>query len=155
MRRKIAYIAAALVLLVAAGCSPIQKIKNIKVTSAALESLSPNGLRSLDIGVLLGIDNPAMQFTAEDISGTIYRLGEPYVDFTVEPITVKARTAGVYELNASAALRPEISLMTVLGLARNYDLAEFTADVDVTVKLRSGVGKALKIKNINIKELLE
>ena len=155
MRRKLAYLLLAVAVLLMSGCHSIEKIKNIKVTSASLQSVTPTGLRSLDVVALLGIDNPAMQFTVEDISGVLYRKGEPYVDFTIEPITIKARTAGVYELHASAALRPEIPLLSVLALAKDYDLAEFTYDITATVKLRSGVGKVLTFKDMSVKDLLD
>ncbi|MBR1871634.1 MAG: hypothetical protein IJ795_00305 [Bacteroidales bacterium] len=154
MRRKIEILAIVLAALLMNACTSVQKLKNIKVTSATVESLTPTGLRSLKGTFLLGIDNPAMQFTAEDIYGTIYWKGEEFGDFTVDPITIQGRKSAVYELSAAASVRPEVSLLQLASLLKNYDLADFTADVNVTVKLKSGVGKAIALKGLNLKDLL-
>lgn len=155
MKRKIEIFVLALALLLAGGCNTVERIKNIRVTSATLASLTPTGFRSLEATFLVGIDNPAMQVTAEDISGILYYKGKEYVDFVVDPVTLLARTTSVYEIHGAATLRPDVSLIQVLSLAKNYDLADFTADLNVTVKLRSGVGKAVSLKNLNLQELLD
>lgn len=155
MKRKIELLLLALVILLTSGCNSIQKLKNIRVTSATIDSVTPTGFRSLDAKLLIGLDNPAMQFTIEDVSGVLYYKAKPYVDFSAEPVTVKAKTAAVYELNASAFLKPEVTLLEVMRLAKNYDLADFTIDINATVKLRSGVGKALTFKDMNLKDLME
>ena len=155
MKRNIQILALLLSVLLLGGCNTVQKLKNIQVTSATVESISPLGLRGLTGTFLIGLDNPAMQFTVKDISGTVYYKGQEYVDFVADPVTIKGKTTAVYELHATATLRPEVSLMQVLALARGTDLADFTIDINATVVLRSGVGKAISLTGINLKDLLE
>ena len=54
--RQIVFIVLAAVLL--AGCG---RLKDIAVTSCALDSLTPRGFRGLDAELLVGINNPALE----------------------------------------------------------------------------------------------
>ncbi len=152
MKRKIILLVAALATLLLTGCD---KIRQIKVTGCSLVSFSPVGLRGGNAELAVAIENPAMQFTLEDIVGTVYRSGNVFGTFSADPITVRARTAAVYPLKCSAALSQEVSLGEVLKLTRSYDPAEFTVDVEALIRLKSGVGKRFKLKDLNVKEMLE
>ena len=46
------------------GCN---KVKQIKVTSVALESVGLRGFKGLDIGLAIGIDNPAFGVDISEI----------------------------------------------------------------------------------------
>jgi hypothetical protein len=152
MKRKIFLLVAALATLLLTGCD---KIRQIKVTGCSLVSFTPTGMRSANAELALAIENPAMQFTLEDIVGTVYRNGNVFGTFSADPITVRAKTAAVYPLNCSAALSSEVSLGEILKLARSYDLAEFTVDVEALIRLKSGIAKRFKLKDLNVKEMLE
>ena len=82
-------------------------------------------------------------------------VGNVFGTFSADPITVRAKTAAVYPLNCSAALSSEVSLGEILKLARSYDLAEFTVDVEALIRLKSGIAKRFKLKDLNVKEMLE
>ena len=155
MRRKLEIAILSLCVLLLSGCSTVQKLKSIKVTSATVESINPMGLRGLDADLLIGLDNPATQFTLEDISGTLYNKGAEFIYFTADPVTVKARATSVYEVHASAILAPGVNLLQVLSLARNYNPEDIEIDVDFTIKLRSGVGKVISLKKLNLKEMMD
>lgn len=144
--------AVAVFLVILAGCS---KIGDIKVTSFSVDSFSPKGLRGADATLSLAIENPAMEFSLSDIQGVVYYKGKEYVDYSAEPITVNGKCAAVYPLNCSASLRPDISLVSVLTLVRDYNIDDFSTTISAKVRLRSGVGKKLKFKNIPLKKLLE
>ena len=51
------------------GCSDIQKVKEINVTSLTIEKISPAGLRGLDVYIAAGIDNPSIQIGLTEING--------------------------------------------------------------------------------------
>ena len=64
-----------LCLLVAAlfavsGCA-VTKIREIRVTSVGVKYIVPTSTRSLDGVLLLGIDNPSISFTAQDVQGVV------------------------------------------------------------------------------------
>ena len=134
--KRILPIVATVLTLCLAGCNRIEQIKNIQMTSWALESVTPVGLRGLEAELAVGIENPAMQFTLEDIEGVLFYKGTEFVVYT-------------------AHLGGEFSLLGALGLLRNYDLADFTTDIQARVRLKSGVSKKLTFKDIPIKELVE
>ena len=153
--KRILPIVATVLTLCLAGCNRIEQIKNIQMTSWALESVTPVGLRGLEAELAVGIENPAMQFTLEDIEGVLFYKGTEFVVYTADPITVKGKSAAVYPLTCAAHLGGEFSLLGALGLLRNYDLADFTTDIQARVRLKSGVSKKLTFKDIPIKELVE
>ena len=146
---------AAVLALCLTGCNRIEQIKNIQMTSWALESVTPVGLRSLKAELAVGIENPAMQFTLEDIEGVLYHKGTELVVYSADPITVRAKSAAVYPLNCAAHLGGEYSLLGALALLHDYDLADFTTDIHAKVRLKSGVAKSFTFKDIPIKDLVE
>ena len=138
-----------------AGCSSLEKIQNIRMTSWAVESVSPVGLRGLTAELAVGIENPAMQFTLEDIEGVLFYKGKEFIVYSADPVTVRRKSAAVYPLNCAAHLGGEFSLLGALSLLRDYDLADFTTDIHARVRLRGGASKAFTFKDIPIKELME
>ena len=72
MRKFAIILLAAITVILAGGCS---KMKNVRVTSCKLESVSPSGLRSLDARLGIGIENPGREFTISGI-GAGYTTGE-------------------------------------------------------------------------------
>ncbi len=154
-KRSIILILATVLALCLTGCGSVERIRNIQVTSWAVESVSPTGLRGLTADLAVGVENPAMQFTLEDIEGVLFYKGTEFVVYTADPITVKGKSAAVYPLTCAAHLGGEFSLLGALGLLRNYDLADFTTDIQARVRLKSGVSKKLTFKDIPIKELVE
>lgn len=139
-------------LALSGGCS---KLGEIKVSSFSVDSFSPKGLRSAKARISLCVENPAMEFSLSDVEGTIFYKGEELINYAAGPITVKGKTAAVYPLDCSAALRPDMSLMSVIPILKDYDIEDFTTTIRAKVKLRSGVGKTLKFKNIPLKKLME
>lgn len=152
MRNRIITLLVALSAVFMTGCS---NIRNIELKSCALDSISMAGLRGINATLLLEIDNPALQFGLEDIEGVLYRNGEEYVTYKADPIKVDARTCAVYPLPCSATLSPEVSLIQVLSMARNFNLEEFTTDIHAKLRLKNGVAKGFTFRDIPIKDLME
>lgn len=152
MRNRIIIVLVAFSVIFMTGCS---NIKNIELKSCALDSISMAGLRGVNATLLLEVDNPALQFGLEDIEGVLYRNGEAYVNYKADPIKVEARTCAVYPLACTAVLSPDISLVQVLSLAKNFNLEEFTTDIHAKLRLKNGVAKGFTFRNIPIKDLME
>ena len=146
----IAILAASLLAL--GGC---KKIKNINVTSATVEAISPEGLRGLNVFLAVGIDNPAMQIGLEDIHGALIHSGKVLGRVTVDPFILQARSAEIYHLKAFVTLGEDARLKDLLMLTDMAKLYECTIDVYATPRLKSGLGAPLTIKNIPLKKLLE
>lgn len=136
------------------GCA-ISKIKDIEVTSCGIESYSLQGLRSVKAVLSVGIDNPSLGFTVTDLEGTVKYNGENFAKYTADSVSVEGQCSKVYDLPCTATLSDGVGLMQIMQVAGNRSLDGFTTDVQAKVRLRNGVGKKLKIKNIDLAKLAE
>ncbi len=140
---------------VLSGCSGLSKVKDIKVTSCGLESCSLKGLRSVDAVLAVGIDNPTFAFKVTDVSGVVKYNGEDFATYTADTIRVDRKCSRVYDLPCSATLCDGISLMKLMQIMKKGDLEGFTTDVTATVKLKSGAGTTLRLKDIDLNKITE
>ena len=139
-------------LLTLGGC---KKVKDIRVTSVAVEAISPQGLKGINVFLAVGIDNPAFQIGLEDIHGALKHSGKVLGRVTVDPFTVQARSAEIYHLRAFVTLGEDATLRDLLMLTDMAKLNECMVDVSATPRLKSGIGAPLTKKDIPLKKLLE
>ena len=135
--------------LAVTGCG-IAKIRELRVTSVGVKYLVPTSSRSMDAVLLLGLDNPSVTFTVQDVSGTVRYYDREMVHFTAGELPVQARSAQVYELPCTAILADKVSLLDLLALGAKRSMDGMTVDVKLRVKLKSGAGKTLTFKNIDL-----
>lgn len=148
--RKIGILLALAVALVAvSGCS-IAKIKDLKVTSVGVKYLVPTSTRSMDAVLLLGLDNPSISFTVDDVRGVVKYYGREMVHFTAGELPVQARSVQVYELPCTALLAEKVSLLDLLAIAAKRSLDGMTADVKLHVKLKNGAGTTLSFNELDL-----
>ena len=102
--RKIGLLALAVATLLAVSGCGISKIRQIRVTSVGVKYVVPTSSRSVDGVLLLGIDNPSISFTAQDVQGVVKSYGRELARFTAGELPVQARSVQVYELPCTAAL---------------------------------------------------
>ena len=139
-------------LLTLGGC---KKVKEISVSSVKVEAISPQGLQGLNVFLAVGIDNPAMQISLENINGALKHSGKVLGRVTMDPFTVQARSAEIYHLRAFVTLGEDARLKDLLMLTDMAKLQECTVDVSATPRLKSGLGAPITIKDIPVKKLLE
>lgn len=143
-----------LILLVAtavavSGCN-VAKIKDLKVTSVGVKYLVPTSSRSMDAVLLLGLDNPSVDFTVDDVRGVVRYYDREMVHFTAGELPVQARSIQVYELPCTALLAEKVSLLDLLAIAAKRSLDGMTADVKLHVKLKSGAGTTLSFHDLDL-----
>lgn len=143
-----------LILLVAtavavSGCN-VAKIKDLKVTSVGVKYLVPTSSRSMDAVLLLGLDNPSVDFTVDDVRGVVRYYDREMVHFTAGELPVQARSIQVYELPCTALLAEKVSLLDLLAIAAKRSLDGMTADVMLHVKLKNGAGTTLSFNNLDL-----
>ncbi|MGM9741723.1 MAG: LEA type 2 family protein [Candidatus Cryptobacteroides sp.] len=147
MRKWLLVAAAALCMMMAAGCG---KMNEIRPTSFKLTEITPRGLRGIKAGALIGVYNPSSTFTLTDISGSIYYKGTRYADFTADPVTVKKKSSGEYDVRVEARLADGVSLLEALSIANNYrkiDKSQVKFDVDARVKAK-GMKKKIQLRQV-------
>lgn len=152
MKRLFSIISLILVVFIAGGCSAT---KNFKVTSCSVASISPSGLKGVKALLNVGITNRMMNLTISKINGVINNAGQEFATFEAGEVNVPRKSEGVYSLPCSGSISNGISLSDLLKLALNQDFSEMTVDMAVKVKLKCGLGKTVRIKNLKVTDLME
>jgi len=151
--RKILFALALICMMAVAGCSGIEKLKDIQVTDYSISSLSPKGLRSLKASLDVTVDNPGVQFSLNDISGQLFYKGEPLADYVSEDVTVKGKTKDGYTLPLTLTLSEGASLMKLYKALSEGAEEDFTARFRAKAKLKGGLAKVLEYDNLSLKDL--
>ena len=138
-------------LLAVSGCG-ISKIRQIRVTSVGVKYVVPTSSRSVDGVLLLGIDNPSISFTAQDVQGVVKSYGRELARFTAGELPVQARSVQVYELPCTAALSEKVSLLDLLAFASKRSMEGMTVDVKLRVSLGRGKGTTLTFNDIDLSQ---
>ena len=144
-------LAIAVIALTAASCG---NVRNIRVTSCNVASVSPNGLRSVNAKLRVGIHNPSMTFTVSDLIGYIRNQDGVIADFTGGPVNVLRKSDMTYDVPCDLTLNGKISLFEVLGVLQTMDLSAYFVDVTANVTTAGGVTRVYKYNDIPLKDLI-
>ena len=143
-------LAVACVLL--SGC--VSKYKKISVSSFELESVVPTSLRSANVIVDVGINNPAPAFQVRDIEATIKRGDEVMGVVSGEPVSVDGKCDRVYRIPLQAQLADGISLMQLLATYKNFNPEDFTLDLHARANVAGKIGKDIDYKDVPLTKFL-
>lgn len=152
--KRILLIAVSAMALCLTGCKDIKNIKNIKVTSVAVETISPNGLRGMVIGLAVGIDNPSFNVDLSEINGVLKLSGKVLGRVTMDPFTLHGRSAETYHLRAVVAIEKGVTLSELAVLLDMETLNRCMVDVSARATLKNGLSKVLNFNDIPVKDLL-
>ena len=141
-------------LLAVSGCA-VTKMREIRITNVGVKYIVPTSSRSLDAVLLLGIDNPSISFTAQDVSGVVKQYGRELGKFTAGQLPVQAKSVQVYELPCTVALSEKVSLLDLLAIAAHRSMEGLTADVKLRVSLKGGKGTVLTFNGIDLAQFSE
>ena len=139
------------VVLCLSGCGDV---RDIAVTSVDIESIAPNGLRGVNVGLAVGIDNPAFQVELSEIEGSLKLSGKVLGRMAMAPFVLHARSAETYHLKASLNIEQGVSLAELLALTDAETLNKCMVDVSARATLKGGVSKVLKFNDIPLTDLL-
>jgi len=143
-----------LVVLSATGCG-ISKIKDLSVSSLGVKYIVPTSSRSLDAVLLLGLDNPSVTFTVNDVTGDIRYYDRTLAHFTAGELPVQGKSVQVYELPCTVTLDDGISLLDLLVIASKKSLDGMTANVHLRAKLKNGIGSPLNFNAIDLSQFTQ
>ena len=130
----------------------VAKIKDLSVTSVGVKYLVPTSSRSMDAVLLLGLDNPSISFTVQDVSGVVKHYDREIARFTAGELPVQARSVQVYELPCTAVLSDNVSLLDLLAIAARRSMEGLTADVKLRVSLKGGKGTVLTFNGLDLSQ---
>ena len=114
----------------------VSKVKDISLSSVGIAYIVPTSLRSMDGKLLLGINNPAMTFAVQDVTGTVRYKDKEIVHFRTDGLELQGKTEQVYELPCTVELADGASLLDILVIASRRTLEGLKADVNVQAALK-------------------
>ncbi len=133
-------VAAALACAVMAltGCSAVKKaavdkLKEIEVTSFAVEKVTPRGLKALDASFYVGVHNPTIKLELTDVTARLFYNDSELGSFVLDPFTIEGHKDKIYLLTGHATLSSAAALFQVIG-ALGGSSDDFTVLVSATGK---------------------
>ena len=155
MMRKIRNILSLVMLAVMLCLTGCKNVKDIRITSAKLESVSPRGFKSIDVFFTLGVENPAKQVRISDIDGSLKHSGKVIGKMTMDPFVLTAKSSETYTLKANVSLAQGANFKDIMLLASPDGLNECTVDITAKAAYGKGAPIPVKQKDIPLKELLD
>lgn len=132
-----------------------KSVKDIKVTSVELVSLTPQGLRDIDAVIKLGLYNPTVGFEITDLCGTLKYKGQEAMILKADQLMVGGKSDKVYTIPVHGSLSEDFNPLQLLQMLKDkIDFKDVTLDVSVRPALRGGLGKNLEYKDIPLDKLL-
>lgn len=142
-------------LMCVSGCKGIKKLEDMKVTSANIENIMPDGLKGMVLNLAIGVDNPGVQVSLSEISCSFKHSGKVLGMVDVDPFTLNAKTADTYHLKANVRLSDDTTLFDIGRFLDKSALEGAVLDFSANVTLKSGLSKKLVYNDIPLKKLLE
>ena len=133
------------------GCS---KYKQIKITSGRIDSIAMVGLRSVNLSLTVGIDNPAGKLDVREADGELTHFGKVIGKVTLNPFIVNEKSNRDHKLSAKVDLSPEVGLRELMGFMDMNRLYECNVKIHVKGYV-AGVPVKKDIKEMPLKKLLE
>lgn len=109
----------------------------------------------MDAKLELGINNPAMGFAVQEVTGTVRYNEKELAHFMTGPLQLEGKSEQVYELPCTVTLAEGASLLDILIVASKGNLKGLKADVDVQAALKkNGVLRApFRFRDLDLHEL--
>lgn len=150
-RFSIVFMLLCLMLSILSGCS---RYKEIEITGGRIDGVSMIGLRSFNLALTVGIDNPAGKLDVREADGELIHFGKVIGKVTLNPFIVNEKSKCDHKLTAKVELSPEVGLRELMGFMDVNKIYECTVDIHVKGYV-AGIPVKKNIKEIPLKELLE
>ena len=138
-------------LAVLTGCN---KNRQLEITGGNIESVSMSGMRSVNLGMMVSINNPYGKLEIREADGVLMHFGKVIGKMTLDPFVVNKKTEEEYHVKANFTLEETMGLRQIMQFVNVNVLNECTVDFHVKARL-GGIQVQKKYKNISMKELFE
>lgn len=154
------FIVLSIVITLLSGCRG-RSLKDIKVNSLEIVSLSPHGFRDIDAVVRLTVYNPSVGFELTDILGQLKYKGEEAIIITADQVMVAGKAEKTYTIPLHGTIADDFSPFRLLSLMKggggekNINLDDVTLDISLRPTLRGGIGTTVVKKDIRVSDFLD
>ena len=145
------FVIVCLMLSVLTGCD---KKRQIEITGGNIESVSMSGMRTVNLDMMVSINNPYGKLEIREADGVLMHFGKVIGKMTLDPFVVNRKTEEEYHVKANFTLDETMGLRQIMQFMNVNVLNECTVDIHVKARL-GGVQVQKKYKNISMKELFE
>ena len=145
------FVIVCLMLSVLTGCN--QK-RQIEITGGNIESVSMSGMRTVNLGMMVSINNPYGKLEIREADGVLMHFGKVIGKMTLDPFVVNRKTEEEYHVKANFTLDETMGLRQIMQFMNVNVLNECTVDIHVKARL-GGVQVRKRYKDIPMKELFE
>lgn len=144
--RKFLLLSVIAALLLLSGCS---SYKDIRVDSCRIDSILPEGFKSVDAGMTFSVYNPAGEIRLSDIRGSVYFQDGKVGVFEAADVTVPGKDLSDVRTNVRASLSGQNGgIIGIMSMFRNARPEDFTVDVSFTVKVKGGLKKKISLERV-------
>lgn len=152
MKKSLLIIALALVAALSSSCG---KVSDFAINSCSVQSVSLNGLKSLNALLAMDVTNPTIRFTIKNLDIVIKRDGTDFAYFDAGPIKVAPRRNQICSVPCTGTIAKGVGFVSIANMARSKDFSALTIDMDIAVGFLFGWGPTLHFKDISVTSLLE
>ena len=140
--------------LVLSGCQG-RRLQDIKVTSARIVSIVPQGLSELSAVVEVEIHNPSVALEISDIIGTA-RFGDmDILSVSADRLVIDARTDRAYQVPLKGHIEEGFNPLRLLRLLGDEaSLDDIKVSYKARISLRGGIGKDIEMEDMPLSTLL-
>lgn len=142
--------------LLLAGCG-VRRLQEVRVSSARIVKVLPEGIGGPAALVELGIRNPSVAFELTELTGLARYRGQDMLLLEAGPIAVAARSDEVYSVPVQGrfaeGFNPLRLVRLITGHALDYD--DVTVSLRGKITLRGGIGKNIELEEVPLRTLLE
>ena len=140
--------------LVLSGCQG-KRLQDIKVTSARIVSIVPEGLTDLSAVVELGIHNPSVALVLTDIIGVVRYEDMDILSVSSEQVDIDGHADKLYQIPLRGHIEEGFNPFRLLRLlGSDSSLDDATVSFKGRVALRGGIGKNIEMVDIPLSTLL-
>ncbi|MBO8456277.1 MAG: LEA type 2 family protein [Bacteroidetes bacterium] len=138
-------------LLMMQGCA---KLKQIRIVSCGVESVSLHGMRGVSAVLSVDVDNPAATVEMSDVEGTLYVGNDVLGSFSAGSFSLAGRGVSENSVPVDFTLDRSVSFMEIVALLRDLDLDSVTMDISFRAKVKGGVSKKMRFERIPASRLV-
>lgn len=139
---------------IAVSCS-CGRIGDISLNQYKVVTLEPHGMRNICGTVSLELVNNGPTLAFPVFEGEVYRNDSRVGSFRLtEPLAIVGPGTFWTDLHAVVDLDPEVSVFAIMGMARHFDISQYSITFDTQVSV-GRFHKRIQRENMSLKKLSE
>jgi len=133
------------------GC---RRYEQIRVEKGKIVSVSMDGLKAVDLTMLVEVDNPAGKVVIKKAEGNVSQFGKVIGKVSLAPLKLLPRTTSEYVVKARVELSKGLGFKDLMSLTSPKGWNECLMDIEISGNV-AGVAVKRKFKEVPLKKLLE